>query len=184
MSKQDFENLLNKHESKSEEKEINWEEQKIEWLDFIKQFYSSVESWLDPYKKDGKLSYEYKITQITEEYIGTYDVNVMVVHFAEQKLTLEPLGTLLIGTKGRIDMEGARGRVQFILADKDSKGMKISVTISTISTDGVYPKENKDSESKKPNWTWKIALRESHKISYEEFNEENFFDALMEIVNG
>jgi len=37
---------------------------------------------------------------------------------------------------------------------------------------------------KKPKWTWKIVLKEPHKISYAEFNEENFFDALMEIANG
>jgi len=179
MSKKDFENLLKKHESKSEEKEINWEEQKNEWLTFISQFYSLVESWLAPYKSEEKLSYEYKKTQITEDYIGTYDVDVMIVDFAGQKLTLEPIGTLLIGTKGRIDMEGARGRVQFILVDKESKGMKVSVSIS-INNEPPPKKE----ERKEPEWTWKIVLREARKVSFEELNEENFFDALMEVANG
>ena len=148
MSKKEFEDLLKKHESKSEEKEINWEAQKTEWLDYISQFYSSVKTWLTPYKESGKLSYEFKKTEITEDYIGTYEVDVMVVNFAGQKLTMQPIGTLLIGTKGRIDMEGARGRVQFILADKDSKGMKISVSITV---DGEPSKKQND--LKKPDWT-------------------------------
>jgi len=179
MSKKDFEELLRKHESKPTEKEIDWEKQKIDWLGFIKSFYDQVEGWFAPYGAAGKLSYEYRKAQITEEYIGTYDVNVMVVDFAGQKLTLEPLGTLLIGTKGRIDMEGARGRIQFILADKDSKGMKVTVSISMDGQPNSEPKEHKE-----PDWTWKIVLRESRKISYADFTEENFFDALMEVVNG
>lgn len=179
MSKKDFEELLKKHENKPSEKDIDWEKEKREWLGFIKNFYERVETWLAPFKEQGKLSYEYKKAQITEDYIGTYNVDVMIVDFAGQKLTLEPLGTLLIGTKGRIDMEGARGRVQFILADKDSKGMKVSVTVST----GGNPVE-KQKEQKEPDWTWKIVLRGSRKISYMEFTEDNFFDALMEVVNG
>jgi len=179
MSKKDFENLLKKHESKSEEKEIDWQSQKTEWLGFIEQFYDSIERWLSPYKDEGKVSYTYKDLQLSEEYIGTYSVKVMIADFAGQKLTLEPIGTLLIGTKGRIDMEGAKGRVQFILADKNSNGMKVSVSISI---DGEKPKEKEP--QKEPEWTWKIVLRESRKVSFVEFNEENFYDALMEVVNG
>jgi len=103
--------LYLRNKSKLEENEIDWEERKNEWLNFVSQFYSSVESWLNPYKNKGKLSYKYEKTQPTEDCIGTYNVDVMIVDFAGQKLTLEPRGTLLIGTKGRIDMEGTRGRV-------------------------------------------------------------------------
>lgn len=179
MSKKDFEEFLNKHATKTPEKEIDWEAQKKEWLDYINQFYKSVEEWLAPYKEDGKVSYEFKPLTLTEENIGTYEVNVMHVNFAGQKITFEPIGTLLIGTKGRIDLEGARGRVQFILADKDSKGVKVNFSVSI----GVQPEKNPE-EIKIPDWTWKIVLREPRKISYAEFNEDNFFDALMEIVNG
>ena len=171
--------LLNKNESKSAANETDWQKEKNEWLGFIQSFYSSVESWLKPYKDAGKLTLNYQKIMLTEENIGTYDVNVMVVNFAGKKLKLEPIGTLLIGTKGRIDMEGARGSVQFILADKDKKGMNVRVSVSI---NEAPPK--KEEQPKVPDWTWKIVRRESHKISFKEFNEENFFDALMEVVNG
>lgn len=176
MGKKNFEKLLQRHKTESAEKKDFWEKQKNEWLAFIKIFHYHIESWFAPYQDEDKLYYKYRDIKITEEHIGTYTSKIMEVDFAGQKLTLEPLGTLLIGTKGRIDMEGPRGRIQFILADKDSKGM--NVVVST----------QKDSQSanqlKEPNWTWKIVLRESNKISYAEFTEENFFDALMEVVNG
>jgi hypothetical protein len=179
MSKKKFEDLLDKHKTESEEKKIDWEKEKSKWIHFISQFYSTVESWFEPYKSAGKLSYEYQKIIISEDHIGNYETNVMIVDFAGQKLTMEPIGTLLIGTKGRIDMEGTRGRVQFILTDKENKGMKVSV--STF-TNGEPPKKQK--EKKEIDWIWKIVLKEARRVSFEEFNEDNFFSALMEIVNG
>jgi len=176
MSRKEFEELLRKHESKPAEKGIDWQKQKTDWLAFIKTFYAQVEAWFAPFQQEGKLSYQYKKIEITEDYVGTYDVDVMVVDFAGQRLTLEPSGTLLIGTKGKIVMEGARGSVQFILADKNSTGIKITESVSISG--------KQKTESKEPDWTWKIVLREPRRISYAEFTEENFFDALMEVVNG
>ncbi len=174
MSKKDFEHLLSKHESKEKEDPINWEQQKQEWLSFINQFYTYLETWFEPYKTNGKLSYEYRPYSLTEENIGTYETRTMYVKFAGQDLKIEPIGTLLIGTKGRIDLEGARGRIQFILADRQSKEPNIRVSIG---------EPIKNDNPKKIDWTWKIALRDARKIAYEEFNEDNFFDALMEVVN-
>lgn len=179
MSKKDFENMLNKHGSESNEDKIDWTAQKQEWLGYIKKFYDSVELWLKPYIDQNKIKFEYKAIELTEDHIGIYRTEVMVISFANQQIKLKPIGTLLIGTKGRIDMEGARGRVQFILADKDSKGMKISVSISI---NGEPPPEKEP--IKTPDWTWKIVLREPRKISYEDFNEDNFFSSLMEVANG
>jgi hypothetical protein len=179
MSKKDFEEMLKKHEAVKNESQIDWKQQKQEWLDFIQNFYDSVEKWLAPYVYQDKLKFEYKNISLTEDHIGTYTVKTMNISFAGQQIKIEPIGTLLIGTKGRIDMEGARGRVQFILADKNSKGIKINVSISV---DGKA--QGKQEEQKIPDWTWKIVLRESRRIAYDEFNEDNFFNALMEIVNG
>lgn len=179
MSKKDFESMLDKHDAVQKKSEIDWDAQKNEWIDFIEQFYSSIEEWIKPYVDLHKLTYEYKKISLSEENIGTYDVDVMNINFAGQQVKIEPIGTLLIGTKGRIDMEGARGRVQFILADKDSKGMKVNVSISI---DGESKKEQQKTET--PNWTWKIVLRDSRRISYEDFTEENFFNGLMEIINA
>jgi hypothetical protein len=67
-------------------------------------------------------------------------------------------------------MEGARGRVEFVLADRDSQGISSAFT---------KPKE----EKRQPDWTWKIVRREPRTIAYDEFTEDNFFSALLEIVN-
>jgi hypothetical protein len=169
MSKKDFEEMLNKHEKVKKESDIDWAKKKQEWLHFVQQFYDEVEQWLKPYVDQKKLKYDYHEISLTEEYLETYTVKAMNIHFAGQQVKVEPIGTLVFGTKGRIDMEGARGTVQFLLAD--SKGMKVNVSIG-------------DESKKDPDWTWKIVLKEQRRIAYEEFNEDNFFSALMEIING
>jgi len=170
MSKENFENMLKKHEAL--ESNIDWEKKKQEWLDFVQQFYDKIEQWLKPYVKQKRLRYDYHDISLTEGHIGIYTVKAMNINFAGQQVGFEPIGTSLIGSKGRIDMEGARGIVQFILVDRDSKGVNTSTFI-----------EKEPKNQKQPDWVWKILLKERRQIIYDEFNEGNFFAALMEIVN-
>ena len=131
------------------------------------------ETWFKPYVDAGKVTYKYTNVNLTEENIGTYSVKCMKIDFAGQSILLSPVGTLLIGTKGRIDMEGAKGKIQFILADKNSNGMKVNISIN---------KKEDESEPKAIDWTWKIVLKDSRSIKFDMLNERSFFDALMEII--
>jgi hypothetical protein len=182
MSKKEFDAMLKKHESKSMKNEIDWVKQKNEWLDFIKQFYDSIELWLSSYVAEKQLEYTYSDLELVEDYIGTYQTKKMKIVLADQVVNIEPVGTLLIGTKGRIDMEGTRGRVRFMLADKESIEPQVNVSVSING----MAHENHASESlkKAPDWVWKIVLKEPRKIVFTEFNQENFFSALMEIINA
>jgi hypothetical protein len=177
MSKKDFENVLLKYEKVKNESDIDWAKRKQEWLHFVQQFYDKIEQWLKPYVEQNKLKYNYHEISLTEEYIETYTIKVMDIYFAGQQVKVEPIGTLVFGTKGRIDMEGARGIIQFLLVAQDSKGMIVKVSIDDES-------KTENQEQKYSEWKWKIVLKEQRRIAYEEFNEENFFGALMEIING
>jgi len=177
MSKQDFENVLLKYEKVKKESDIDWAKKKQEWLHFVQQFYDEIEQWLKPYVDQNQLKYDYHEISVTEEYIETYTVKAMNIYFAGQQVKVEPIGTLVFGTKGRIDMEGARGIIQFLLVAQDSKGMIVNISIDDES--------KTDNQGQKDfDWSWKIVLKEQRRIAYEAFNEENFFSALMEIING
>ncbi|MDC5602460.1 hypothetical protein OFM92_05865 [Acinetobacter baumannii] len=177
MSRKDFEKFLKDNANKysREEKEVDWEKQKKEWLEFIEIFYNQVKEWLKPYIKQGSLSISFSEKNITEDHIGSYIVNKMDISLAGATLTLDPIGTLLIGTKGRIDLSGPKGSVKFILTDMNSKGFNISFKVLS------------DNEKHEPitdiNWTWKIIDRNSTGIKFIDFNENNFFASLMGLVN-
>ncbi|NRF32982.1 hypothetical protein [Vibrio coralliilyticus] len=171
-SKKDFEKFLNDHVKEEEENKINWELQKQEWLEYIDAFYHQIEEWFEPYVANKLVQYVYIDTELVESHIGSYKTRKMKIDFAGQSLVMEPIGTLLIGSKGRIDMEGARGRVQFVLADKSHKSLRI------------LARGSKEQQSAKQiEWVWKIATRDAKSITFLEFKETHFFDALMEIIN-
>jgi hypothetical protein len=85
---------------------------------------------------------------------------------------LTPIGTVLIGSKGRIDMSSSAGEVKFVLVEKDSK-------------DPFKFKKSMNDRKKSANslsLQWKISTSPPS-IKFIELNEESFSDALMEVLN-
>ena len=175
MGKEAFEEFLTSHGEPEGASVFDWQTQKEEWLAFIDRFYSDLKRWFQPYLDRGQLDYHFQPFELTEDSIGTYQARKMLVQFAGQKLQMTPVGTMLIGTRGRIDMEGARGVVWFILQDQNKQ--RASKVISFDESENGIPRP-------KPAWEWMIAVKGSGKLSFVNFNEENFFEALMEVVDG
>lgn len=182
MSKKDFENFLLNNSNSNVEVKIDWGKEKQDWLNFINIFYDQVKSWLEDYNSKGLVKYSYTNKNITEDNIGSYEVKKLDLILAGSRVTFDPIGTLLIGAKGRIDLVGPKETIKFVLVDKSSKGLKFTTTVITGNDpiDSAPKKEN----IKKIDWTWKILTRHSSRISYDEFTEDNFLEALMESING
>lgn len=187
MNKEDFEKFLKDNAViEKEEVKIDWDKEKKEWLDFINSFYTQIQEWLEEYKQKGLIKYSYTQKNITEDNIGSYYAKKMDLILAGKCLTFDPIGTLLIGTKGRIDLIGPKGTIKFLLADKLSKGLEFKFTSTVITgndSEKSLEKEQKVDE-KSIEWVWKILERHTSRISYVEFTEENFFEALMELTSG
>lgn len=153
MSRQEFEKILEKHEN--EVLVTNWQDRKEQWLRSVAEFYEAIELWLRPYIQEKRLSYKLKKISLTEAHVGTYDVDMMTLSFAWQNVKINPVGTLLPNLRGRIDMEGAYGIVEFSIAE-----------------------EGEDTFGK-----WKIYTYDCHcKMVEKDFTDENFFDALVGIL--
>ncbi len=179
MSKKDFEVFLQKQEAtQKEERKIDWNKRKEDWIGYIDEFYEKVEQWLEDYAKQNKVAIHFERTTLNEGFIGSYDTRILHLKMANHVVVFSPIGTLLIGAHGRIDMEGTAGKAQFVLVAKDSTG--ISTSVITF-RDAQYEEVNEHEQEIE--WTWKIATPPP-KIRYIELNEESFFDALMEVVNG
>lgn len=187
MNKTKFEQFLKDNVvAKKEEVKIDLAKEKQEWLDFIDSFYNQIEEWLEDYKQQGLVEYSYTQKNITEDDIGSYYAKKMDLILAGKRLTFDPIGTLLIGTKGRIDLIGPRGTIKFLLADRLSKGLEFKFTTTVITgKDSEKPIEKEQTIDKKSTeWVWKILERYTSRISYAEFTQENFFEALMELIDG
>ena len=180
MSKKNFAEFISRQNPPimEDERPVDWTVQKNEWLQYLSDLYQMVESFLKEYVENKQIAIEYKNIELEEENIGRYTVKTLTLLFGANKITLTPIGTLLIGTKGRVDMTGPRGTVRLLLADKDSAGLKIIVRSGNAPLVEEVPKPI--------NWEWKIAVMNApgRMISYQKLTQETFFDAIMDLSNG
>jgi hypothetical protein len=180
MSKKEFTEFISRQKPPvtKEEKPIDWAAQKEEWLKYLSDLYRMVESFLKEYTDSGKIALQYKNIELSEENIGRYTVQAMTLTFGTNRITLTPIGTLLIGTKGRVDMIGPKGPVRLILADKDSTGIRVTVRVLDANTPAV------EEVTKPINWEWKVVVTNAPRMSYQKLTQETFFNAIMEVSNG
>ncbi len=72
---------------------------------------------LHKYVSTGQIKLGYKPIELNEENIGQYSARQMVLKIGSKSVILEPIGTLLIGSKGRVDLVGPTGKAQILLVD-------------------------------------------------------------------
>jgi hypothetical protein len=104
----------------------------------------------------------------------------MIVQIGRRQITMTPVGTLLVGAKGRVDVVGPAGRTRFVLVSSEASSPVIKVTVSIGGKPDSLAPEVTPKEIK---WAWKIATSPPT-ISYIELTQESLFQVLMEVVNG
>jgi hypothetical protein len=183
MTKKDFEDFLNKVEQeKSETPTIDWNKEKDEWLAYLEKLYTIFEECLSEYSKKGIVAIEYQDIEIIEENIGTYQARSMIIKLGNEQIKLKPIGTNLIGAKGRVDITGRVGSVMLILVDSRMKSasdhIKITVNIGNTPIKKEEPKAEQPIE-----WEWKFVSAPPTR-KYQPVNEETIYSVIMEVSNG
>jgi hypothetical protein len=181
MGKREFDEYLKKRRADTKAvMQIDWGKKRDDWLQYLDDFYNQVEEFLGEYRESGDVAFNYGEKDIHEEFIGRYRARSLRIRIRDKDVVLDPVGTNLIGAKGRVDMIGDAGAVKFVLVDRRLDGAGVSVAIKT------QDEQRQVEEEKEPDdveWAWKIATPPP-RIKYIEVNAESFFDALMEVINA
>lgn len=174
----EFEEFVKRQKSSAvAEPPVDWDKERRDWIAHLDWLYKRVESFLRKYKID----IEYRETELFEENLGTYPVRTMIIHIGRQMINLTPVGTRLIGSKGRVDVDGPYGKAALVLVDKDAASPRPRVRVRIMD-----PKEKVQPEienEKKIEWVWKIATRPPA-IQYIDLNTESFLQLIMEVSNA
>jgi hypothetical protein len=177
----DFDAFVKRQQPASAEgKPIDWAKERDEWLNHLKELYRRIDSFLAKYVDTGEIKRDYHDIELNEENIGSYLAPQMILKIGRQEVTLTPIGTLLIGTKGRVDVSGPTGRTRFLLVNSEAPGPTIRVTVTIGDKPAPPAAEIAPGEIK---WAWKIATRPPT-IRYIELTQESLFQALMEVASG
>ncbi len=158
---------------------IDWEQEKLRWIQYIDKFYSRVEEWLVPYKAKDLLQYSFEEIMLSEENIGDYKTRRLRLEISNDSVVFKPVGTNLIGAFGRIDMVGKNGTIKFLLVDKDSTGPSVSVKI--IHSNDLEKTTKVETSKKEIELAWKIIVPPPN-MKYIGLNEDSFSDALLEVT--
>lgn len=180
MGRKNFEEYLESQKD-TNKNDINWDLKKEEWIEEVNSFLKQIGNYFTNYK-DNVVINEQSFT-INEEYLGSYEIKKLILNFNSDTVIFTPVGRNIIGARGRIDMEGKAGKVKFVLVGEETQSPNI---ISSIITSKQEQEEHEKSLIKTTNKEkniWKIATPPP-KIKYLELNEDSFFDALMEVING
>lgn len=185
---QDFKAFVQRQQVKAaEDSAIDWDAEKQEWLDYLNKLYAEIEVYLQDYIDADEISLKKSYIELNEENIGTYTAPRLFIDIGPQQISLTPVGTLLIGTKGRVDVEGSSGSARLLLADRSAVSPRFVSRVSVVRDDGSEP-GSAGAASEEPafppvDWVWKIATKPPV-IKFMDLTKETLFEMLMEVSNG
>jgi hypothetical protein len=177
----DFDEFVKRQQPRSEAERVDWNKRRDEWLGHLKQLYAEVEAFLKEYVDNGSIILERKKHRIIEENIGAYDSEIMIIRIGRQEIALRPVGTFLIGSRGRVDVEGSADRAKLVLVDKDATSMRSAIKIRILVPGEPHPPAEK--APKDIDWTWRIVTSPPE-VAFKELNKESFFQILMAVSNA
>jgi len=93
MSKKDLENFLNQN-IENTQANVDWLYQRNEWLCYIEQFYDMVIKWLFRYIERGKIQVIRQNITLTEDNIGSYCTEKLILKLANKEVSLTPIGSV------------------------------------------------------------------------------------------
>ncbi|MFZ3339500.1 MAG: hypothetical protein WA213_01365 [Terriglobales bacterium] len=178
---QDFDEFVRRQQAEAPiESAVDWDEQRDQWLDHLNDLYAKIESLLRKYISSGQIHLEKRPIRLNEENIGSYTAEQMVLRIGRQEVNLVPVGTLLIGFKGRVDVEGPAAKAQIALVDSKASSAASLIHVSV----GIGSKNLALKKAAEPiEWAWRIVTPPPER-RFIEITQETLFQLIMEVANA
>lgn len=163
-------------EAKKEKKGLNPQERIDLFTLSVYGLYNDIDNWLKDGIERGKIQTGVVPITITEEALGSYSIEEKWIQIGNARLTLQPIGTILIGTRARVDMTYKDRSVMIIIA-----GENITSPSDMISIRVNGERERKEKDPGKSIWKY---VKKNNRMSYVSLNKETFEGIIMSLING
>ena len=176
MAGQEFSEFIKRKTAQAEEeKTVDWDRRREQWLSELDNLFVKMTRHLEPYAHE--IEIERKPNKLKEDYLGTYEAEMLTFKIGRDKVFAKPIGTLLIGSIGRVDLSGPKSTLRIVLLDRDDP------PINTVMDRGDRVKElgrplalGEIEES-----GWYIATEPPRSV-FVSFCEDTFREALMDVT--
>ena len=130
MPSRTFDDFVKQRTARAKEsaEEFNPEETLATWLRELDALYGTIEGYLKSYIDSGQIKVERRPIRLSEESLGTYDADALVVSIGNEEVVARPVGTMLIGSYGRVDLSGPRKTLRIVLLEKGGPALKITIS--------------------------------------------------------
>ena len=179
MSDNEFNEFVNRRSRQVESAPaVDWDKRRDDWLRDVETLYSRVESMLSEYLSDGRIEKAYEPITINEERLGSYGTRKLMLRIGLDEIEFVPVGTVIFGAWGRVDLVGPAGRAKLVLVERKATSARLKVTI----VDPDKPVE-RSPPAPREEWDWKIAGSPPY-MTLTDLTAETLRGAILEVANG
>lgn len=145
-----------------------------EWLQSIKDLFCDLSGYLQEHVDAGKISISSGVVSINEELLGAYEAPKLTIKIGNSEAELVPIGRIILGAQGRIDLRGPYDVKKFVLVPE-------GLTKATIRIMSQQEAKKEANENKEPlKLAWKISSGPRH--DYTDLNADTFAKSLMSVI--
>lgn len=112
----ELQSFLLSRQQQPAEGDVNWTSRRQEWVNAVEQLYHAItEDLLADSVSTGLVGVSYNEKEITEEFLGTYQVRELLLNIGGETVRFSPKGRNIIGASGRVDLIGELDSMTLIL---------------------------------------------------------------------
>lgn len=98
----------------------------------VESLYKKIYELLESYIKDGSIIISPIEETLYEDTLGDYKINRLHIKFDQEHIELKPVGRVMIGSQGRVDIQGLKNKVKIVLMEDtwkivDPKSSKLNL---------------------------------------------------------
>ena len=99
--------------AKAKPANIDWAAKRDAWIEAVKNLYHTIlNEYLGAAKSDVEVTHQ-EVTAM-EQYVGEYRIPQLVLKVGDEQVFFSPVGINVVGSQGRIDIQGDRGTATII----------------------------------------------------------------------
>ncbi|VVT52232.1 hypothetical protein UYSO10_3936 [Kosakonia radicincitans] len=187
MSIKDLKSFITQQKQKQQEEEEAFipEEQIKEYQLLVERFYKLVTDSISELIEDELIIVDRERIKISEEALGEYEIDSLLLLINSKKIKFVPAGTMLIGSKGRIDVFGPFGSEKYLLIRKGVSKPRDLVQIRVRDASGKHEEPSKlHAKLTIEDWEWKTLPSDSRWMNFNDVTSETIADLIMRMING
>lgn len=140
----------------------DWQREEEEWLRRLDDLYLRLDTFLRPYIDAGQISISIHPIEINEEHLGSYMVPQMTINIGNKSVLLEPMGTVQVGSRGRVDVVCNRARKMMILVESGTEAQ-------LLPSSGIGRPQISKKSLTEGRWIWRIVTHETVDLTRDSF---------------